>query len=252
VEESCDVYFYQVGLRLGVDRLAWYAKAFGLGSPTGVQLDHEANGLIPTAAWKKKRTGVPWQEGETLSIAIGQGFNLATPIQMAVLTAAVANGGHRYRPLILDTINLADGEVLEKNKPKLIGKLPVSQAHLEVVKLGLWKVVNSENGTARGSRMADIDMSGKTGTSQVISRKEDETLAEEDMPAHLRPHAWFVAYAPSDNPTIAVAVIVEHGEHGSGAAAPIAKEMIKTFLRKPPGSKQMAVQNKINESGAGG
>ena len=252
VEESCDVYFYQVGLRLGVDRLAWYAKAFGLGSPTGVQLDHEANGLIPTAAWKKKRTGVPWQEGETLSIAIGQGFNLATPIQMAVLTAAVANGGYRYRPLILDSIKLADGEVLKENKTKLIGKLPVSQAHLDVVKLGLWKVVNSENGTARGSRMADIDMSGKTGTSQVISRKEDEPMAEEDRPAHLRPHAWFVAYAPSDNPTIAVAVIVEHGEHGSGAAAPIAKEMIKIFLRKAPFKSQVATQKDIDTHEEGG
>ena len=252
VEESCDVYFYQVGQRLGVDRLAWYARAFGLGAPTGVQLDHEAHGLIPTAAWKKKRTGVPWQEGETLSIAIGQGFNLATPIQMAVLAAAVANGGHRYRPLILDAVKLVDGEILQENKSKLIGKLPVSPAHLELVKQGLWKVVNSENGTARGSRLADIEYSGKTGTSQVISRKEDESMAEEDMPAHLRSHAWFIAYAPSETPTIAVAVVVEHGEHGSGAAAPIAKEMIKTFLRRPPVGSQVAAQNGGDGTGGDG
>ncbi len=252
VEESCDVFFYQVGLRLGVDRLAWYAKAFGLGSPTGVQLDHEAHGLIPTAAWKKKRTGVPWQEGETLSIAIGQGFNLATPLQMAVLAAAVANGGHRYRPLILDNIKLVDGQTLQKNEPKLIGKLPVSPAHLELVKLGLWKVVNGETGTARGSRLAGIDISGKTGTSQVISRKENESMAEEDMPAHLRSHAWFVAYAPSEKPTIAIAVVIEHGEHGSGAAAPIAKEMIKTFLRKPPVGSQVAAQKGTPSSGGDG
>ena len=250
VEESCDVFFYQVGLGLGVDRLAWYAKAFGLGTPTGINLDQEAHGLIPTAAWKKKRTGVPWQEGETLSIAIGQGFNLATPLQMAVLAAAVANGGNRYRPMILNRIKMVDGQILQKNEPKLIGKLPVSLSNLDLVKLGLWKVVNGENGTARGSRLADIDISGKTGTSQVISRKDDEMLPEEDMPVHLRAHAWFVAYAPSEKPMIAVAVVVEHGEHGSGAAAPIAKEMIKTYLRKPPDHKQVAAQYEANNTGS--
>ncbi len=252
VEESCDVFFYQVGLALGVDRLAWYAKAFGLGTPTGINLDQEARGLIPTAAWKKKRTGIPWQEGETLSIAIGQGFNLATPLQMAVLAAAVANGGHRYQPMILDRIKMVDGQILQKNEPKLIGKLPVSPSNLDLVKRGLWKVVNGENGTARGSRLADIDISGKTGTSQVISRKEDEMLPEEDMPAHLRAHAWFVAYAPSESPSIAVAVVVEHGEHGSGAAAPIAKEMIKTYLRKPLARARVATQNDANNTGSDG
>ena len=252
VEESCDVYFYQVGDRLGVDRLAWYAKAFGLGSPTGIFLDQEAHGLIPTAAWKKKRTGIPWQKGETLSVAIGQGFNLATPLQMAVLAAAVGNGGNRYQPMILDRIQSADGEVLQKNEPRLTGKLPISPVNLDFIKLGLWKVVNGEKGTARGSRLADIDLSGKTGTSQVISRKEDETLAEEDMPIHLRAHAWFVAYAPSEEPTIAVAVVVEHGEHGSGAAAPIAREMIKTYLRKPPAGSQVATQNNVSNTDGDG
>jgi penicillin-binding protein 2 len=252
VEESCDVFFYQVGDRLGVDRLAWYAKAFGLGSPTGIFLDQEAHGLIPTAAWKQKRTGIPWQKGETLSVAIGQGFNLATPLQMAVLAAAVANGGNRYQPMILDRIQSADGEVLQKNEPRLTGKLPISPANLDLVKLGLWKVVNGEKGTARGSRLADIDLSGKTGTSQVVSRKEDETLAEEDIPIHLRAHAWFVAYAPSEQPTIAVAVVVEHGEHGSGAAAPIAREMIKTYLRKPPSGSQVATQNDVDTTEEGG
>ena len=252
LEESCDVFFYQVGQRLGVDRLAWYAKGFGLGSPTGVILDHEAHGLIPTAAWKQKRTGVPWQAGETLSVAIGQGFDLTTPVQMAVLTAALANGGNRYRPTILDSIKSADGQILQKNEPKLIGKLPVSLSNLDIVRRGLWLVVNGENGTARGSRLVDIDMSGKTGTSQVISRKEDETLPEEDVPAHLRSHAWFVAYAPSKEPRIAVAVVVEHGEHGSGTAAPIAREMIKTYLRKPPVNTQFATQNEANNTGSGG
>jgi penicillin-binding protein 2 len=113
-------------------------------------------------------------------------------------------------------------------------------------------VVNGENGTARGSRLADIDFSGKTGTSQVVSRKEDEALAEEDIPIHLRAHAWFVAYAPSEQPTIAVAVVVEHGEHGSGAAAPIAREMIKTYLRKPLVGSRVATQSDVDNSGDDG
>jgi penicillin-binding protein 2 len=251
VEESCDVFFYQVGERLGVDRLAWYARAFGLGSPTGIFLDQEAHGLIPTAAWKQKRTGIPWQEGETLSVAIGQGFNLATPLQMAVVAAAVGNGGNRYRPMIIDSIRSADGQVIQKGEPRLIGKLPISPGNLDLVKQGLFKVVSGENGTARGSRLADIAISGKTGTSQVISRKEDEALAEEDMPIHLRAHAWFVAYAPSDQPTIAVAVVVEHGEHGSGAAAPIAKEMIKAYLRQPPLGTQVATQKDLGNTDGG-
>ena len=252
VEESCDVFFYQVGERLGVDRLAWYAKAFGLGSPTGISLGQEAHGLIPTAAWKERRTGIPWQKGETLSVAIGQGFNLATPLQMAVVAAAVGNGGNRYQPMILDRIQSADGKIIKKNVPRLTGKLPISPVNLGLVKKGLWKVVNGENGTARGSHLADIDMSGKTGTSQVISSKEDETLAEEDIPIHQRAHAWFVAYAPSEQPTIAVAVVVEHGEHGSGAAAPIAREMIKTYLRKPLVRTQVATQNDVATNRDGG
>jgi penicillin-binding protein 2 len=238
--ESCDVYFYKVGELLGVDRLAWYAKAIGLGSPTGINLDKEAKGLIPTAAWKKRRTGVPWQKGETLSVAIGQGFNLATPLQMVGLMAAIANGGTRYQPRILEAIKAPDGRLLYQSEPQVIGKVPLSERTLELIRTGLWAVVNSDRGTARGSRLADIEISGKTGTSQVVSRKKDDTRPEEERPAHLRPHAWFVAYAPSDNPVIAVAVLIEHGEHGSSAAAPVAKELIKNYLRKPWAPDQVA------------
>jgi len=240
ITESCDVYFYKVGELLGVDRLAWYATASGLGTPTGINLDKEAKGLIPTAAWKKRRTGVPWQKGETLSVAIGQGFNLATPLQMVGMMAAIANGGTRYKPTILETVKTSDGRILHQSEPRVIGKLPVSESTLAMVKAGLWAVVNSDHGTARGSRLADIEISGKTGTSQVISRKKDDTRPEDERPAHLRAHAWFVAYAPSENPAIAVAVLIEHGEHGSGAAAPVARELIKTYLRKPWPADQMA------------
>jgi penicillin-binding protein 2 len=250
--ESCDVYFYQVGELLGVDRLAWYAKAAGLGAPTGIELDNEARGLVPTADWKKRRTGVAWQKGETLSVAIGQGFNLTTPIQMAGMMAAIANGGTRYKPMILESIRTADNRLIYQNEPQIAGKIPVTPRALELVRKGLWEVVNSDRGTARGSSLEDIEFSGKTGTSQVISRKNDETQPEEEIPAHLRPHAWFVAYAPSASPQIAVAVLVEHGEHGSGAAAPIAREIIKTYLRKNWPLNQVAQDGeRIGDGGSG-
>ena len=243
LEESCDVYFYQVGQLLGVDRLAWYAKAGGLGTRTGINLDHESLGLIPTAAWKKRRLREPWQQGETLSVAIGQGFNTASPVQMAVLISAVAAGGQRYKPLLLEAVKTFDGRLLHVESPQVVGRLPVDDATLQLVQKGLWQAVNGEHGTARRIRMKDISISGKTGTSQVVSRKDDDELPEDERPVHLRPHAWFVAYAPSDDPKIAVAVVVEHGEHGSGAAAPISKEIIKTYLRgNRSGSRLLARQ----------
>jgi penicillin-binding protein 2 len=232
LSESCDSFFYQVGQKLGVDRLAWYAKAFGLGSPTGINLDHEAPGLVPTAAWKKRQTGIPWQAGETLSVAIGQGYNLATPLQMAGLIAAIGNGGDRYRPLILQKIVTSTGKVVRKGQPQINGKLPVSRKTLEIVQKGLWEVVNGNKGTARGVRVAGIDISGKTGTAQVYSRKTNEVESEEEIARHLKSHAWFVAYAPSEDPLIAIAVVVEHGEHGSSTAGPIASELIQTYLTK--------------------
>ncbi|MBT8358700.1 MAG: penicillin-binding protein 2, partial [Deltaproteobacteria bacterium] len=231
ITESCDVFFYQIGLAVGVDKLKEYAAILGLGSQTQVDLDRETGGLIPTAAWKKRRFGVEWQEGETLSLSIGQGFNLVTPIQMAVLISAVGNGGTKYKPEIFKKIESAEGRVLKESKPQVLGKIDASPETLELVRKGLWGVVNSEKGTARGSRIHGVEFSGKTGTAEVVSRKEDETDEKENVPDHLKPHAWFIAYAPSENPEIAVAVVVEHGEHGSGSAAPIAKEMIKTYLR---------------------
>jgi penicillin-binding protein 2 len=250
--ESCDVFFYQVGQRLGVDRLAWYAKACGLGSPTGINLDREAGGLIPTAAWKKKRTGIAWQEGETLSLAIGQGFNLATPLQMAGLIAAIANGGTRYKPMILESVKTAGGRLLQQNQPRVVGKIPVRSSTLALVREGLWGVLNGAHGTARGSRLPDIEFSGKTGTSQVIGRKKDDPFGKEEKPAHLRAHAWFVAYAPSEAPRIAVAVLVENGEHGSGAAAPVARELIKTYLRKRHTTNQVARDEDVADKGSSG
>lgn len=229
--QSCDVYFYQVGEALGVDLLAKYAKACGLGSLTGIGLGQEGRGLVPTSQWKLKRIGEPWQGGETLSIAIGQGFNLVTPLQMAALAAAVGNGGTRYRPQLIQKVLTAENKITYQSQPEVVGKLPVSASTMAILQKGLWSVVNYQKGTAHGSRLKEIEFSGKTGTAQVIARPRDDAQIDEDLIKEMhKDHAWFVAYAPSHNPRIAVAVIVEHGEHGSTAAAPIAKHMIQTYL----------------------
>ena len=230
--ESCDVYFYQVGLAVGVDKLAKYAAACGLGAPTGIPLDHEAKGLIPTAEWKKRRLGRTWQKGETLNVAIGQGYNLTTPLQLLIMISAVANGGIRYEPHIVSHISTADDKIIKTYEPKVKGRLSISPKTLSIVRKGLWEAVNSRRGTANKIRLKGMDISGKTGTAQLVASREDE---EEDghqgeTSDMYKAHAWFVAYAPSENPQIAVAVIVEHGEHGSTAAAPIAKEIIKAYL----------------------
>jgi len=232
LSESCDVFFYQVGQKLGIDRLAFYAKACGLGSATGINLDDEAEGLIPTSAWKKRRTGISWQGGETLSVAIGQGYNLSTPLQMLVLTSALANGGTRYKPLILKSVKTADGDIVIQTKKQVIGMLPASKNTLSIVKKGLREVVNSPKGTGWIAHIKGMDISGKTGTAQVVGRANDSHLSEKDIPDHFKAHAWFVSYAPSVDPQIAVAVFIEHGGHGSSAAAPIAREIIRTYLEK--------------------
>lgn len=242
--ESCDVFFYQVGQKLGVDQLAFYAKASGLGSPTGINLDNEAAGLVPTADWKKRRTGIAWQGGETLSVAIGQGFNLATPLQMLVLTSALANGGTIYQPLILKSVKTTDNKIIIQGKKKITGKLPAGKKTLSIIKKGLWEVVNNPRGTARIARISGMDISGKTGTAQVFGHKRDRALKEEDIPKHLKSHAWFVAYSPSVEPQIAVAVLIEHGGHGSSAAAPIATKIIKAYLKNGEKGKMLKAERK--------
>jgi len=229
--ESCDVFFYQVGLGLGIERLAWYAKAGGLGKPTGIALFNENKGLVPTTMWKRKRLGRPWYRGETLSIAIGQGYNIATPLQMLVLTSAVANGGELYRPLVIKEVVSADGDVIEKVQRQVTGRLPVSKKNLELIRKGLWEVVNGRRGTARITKLKTLEFSGKTGTAQVVGRKKkDAADGSEDAEEPIKPHAWFVAYAPSVDPVIAIVVMIEHGEHGSSTAAPIASKLIDAYL----------------------
>ncbi len=238
--ESCDVFFYRTGQRLGVDRLAWYAKACGLGTRTGIGLDQESRGLVPSSIWKRKRFGVPWQDGETLSVAIGQGYNLATPLQMALVAAAVGNGGLRFQPAILERVLSVEGNVVFQSTAQPAGRLPVSARNLKLVQEGIWAAVNGDHGTARRARLNDIEVAGKTGTSQVIGRRMGTDSKDDFIPPHLRPHAWFVCYAPYGAPKIAIAVLVENGEHGASAAAPIAREMVKTYLRPGTGGQRVA------------
>ena len=236
IAESCDVFFYKVGEEVGVDRLASYARMCGLGEQTGINLDNEGKGLIPTSQWKKKRIGESWQKGETLNVSIGQGYNLTTPLQMLVLTSAIANNGTLYQPQIVKRMETADGARVTNIDPVVTGRLTLKPETMHIVKRGLWEAVNTVKGTARGIKLKQYPISGKTGTAQLVSRKKPEAgeIEEEgEVLAHHKSHAWFVAYAPSETPRIAVAVIVEHGEHGSTAAAPIAKEVIKTYLEKP-------------------
>ncbi|MBU1569395.1 MAG: penicillin-binding protein 2, partial [Proteobacteria bacterium] len=229
--ESCDVFFYNVGLRLDIDKLAWYAKGCGLGAPTGIGLEQEGKGLVPSAIWKKKRFGSSWSSGETLSAVIGQGYNLATPVQMLVLTSAIANGGKRVKPYVMKRIETPGGQNILNGETETVGNLPASQSTLNIVKKGLWEVVNKDYGTAWIARPGGgIEMSGKTGTAQIVGRKENETSYERKLPDHFKPHAWFVSYAPSSDPKIAISVIIEHGGHGSSAAGPVARELVKCYL----------------------
>jgi penicillin-binding protein 2 len=233
IAESCDVYFYQVGEAVGVDRLAHYASVCGLGTLTGIELGQEAKGLVPTSNWKLKRFGEPWQGGETLSVAIGQGFNLVTPLQMATMIAAVGNGGIRYKPQLIKKMVSVENTVTYEAQPEVIGRIPVPPETMEHIRHGLWSVVNHRKGTAFSSRIKDLEFSGKTGTAQVVSRPPDGVVDQEQIDEMLKDHAWFVAYAPEREPKIAVAVLIEHGEHGSSAAAPIAREVIRTYLKLP-------------------
>ncbi len=231
--ESCDVYFYQLGKRLGVEKIAEYAKMLGLGSRTGIDLQNEKGGLIPSKKWKLKRWGVPWQQGETISTSIGQSFVLVTPLQMASMISSVFNGGRLLRPQLTKRVSTPKGEDIQLFHPVERWKVGVDDACLEMVKKALVGVVNELHGTGKKARIEGVLVAGKTGTAQVVSlEKGDRKGNEEDLPEAMRDHAWFVAIAPADKPKIAVAVVIEHGGHGGSAAAPIAKNILSAYLGK--------------------
>ena len=233
ITESCDVFFYQVGQRLGVDRLAAYAKKLGLGTRSGIELEHEKAGIVPTKDWKRKRFKEKWHEGETLSVAIGQGFNNMTPLQICLMTMAVASGGKIYKPQIVEMVKTTDGEIVEQLTPELLSELSTREKqYLPIIEDGLYGVVQGKRGTARNVRIEGLTVAGKTGTAQVVRLAQYKGLKEQDIPYKYRDHAWFTCYAPADNPKIVVTVLVEHGLHGGSGAGPIARVVLKKYFEQ--------------------
>ncbi|HYA12676.1 MAG TPA: penicillin-binding protein 2 [Thermodesulfovibrionales bacterium] len=229
--ESCDVYFYELGKRLGIDKIYDYASSFGLGKETGFQIVTERRGIVPNTKWKEERRKQKWYLGETFNTAIGQGYVAVTPIQMAVMISAVANGGNLFRPTLLkDATPIPSGKV--KAKPE----------NLEIVKRALSGVVNEPGGTGWAAKSEFVSICGKTGTAQVVAMKGGSQYQAE----RFRDHAWFVAFAPAEKPEVALSVFVEHGGHGGGAAAPIAKRAIEGYLKNSEFGKQN--QNVSNRS----
>jgi len=231
LRESCDVYFYQVGLKVGVDKLAKYAASLGLGHKTGIKLAHEKSGLVPTKDWKKRRYKQAWQEGETMSTAIGQGFNLVTPLQVCLMTATLANGGTRYRPQLISEIIDENGRVEKPFKAIIDGHALGSQQSLAYIRAGLVAAVNEKHGTGSVAKLASILVGGKTGTAQVVKLAQYRHVAADEIPYKYRDHAWFTCFAPADKPEIAITVLVEHGRHGGSGAGPIAKAILDEYFK---------------------
>lgn len=238
--ESCDVYFYHLSQELHVDTLAAYAESLGFGKKTGINLEHEKSGLVPTADWKLEKYHEPWQDGESLSVSIGQGFNLATPLQVNMMTAAIANGGIIYQPQFVEEIIDPDGKVVEAFSPTRNGEFEGTQENLELIRQALTDAVNSPGGTGGQASLKTIKVAGKTGTAQVVHLSQVKGLKELEIPYKYRDHAWFTCYAPAENPEIAITVLVEHGRHGGSTAGPIARSiMLKYFnldenIERPP------------------
>lgn len=240
IERSSNVFFYKMGIALGIDRMFKYCNALGIGRKTEVELQGERAGLMPSATWKKETVGEEWQPGENLSVAIGQGFVLTTPLQMAVAYNAIGTYGKVVKPFVVRRILTPDNRVIKEFGPQVVRDLGDSNSPFHVrkevfdtVKEGLRLVVNGERGTARGSRLPFVEMAGKTGTSQVMSFSADQIYATcEARPKHQRHHGWFIGYAPADNPEIAFGILAEHSCHGSSGAAPVAKEMVRAYVAK--------------------
>jgi penicillin-binding protein 2 len=241
LQKSCDVYFYETALEIGIDNIAQVAREFGLGDKLGFELLEERPGLVPDRAWKMAQMGDTWKPGETIVNSIGQGYLLATPLQLAVMTARLVNGGHAVKPWI--TSSVGEEERTALHWPKI----DISEEHLAIIKNGMDMVVNQERGTAYGSRIHDpaMAMGGKTGTAQVrriTMEQRAQGVRNEDLPWKSRHHGLFVGYAPLQNPRYVCSVVVEHGVGGSTTAAPAARDILLEVQKRDPA---------VSRSGAG-
>jgi penicillin-binding protein 2 len=225
IVQSSDTFFYGLAFRMGIDRMHDFGAQFGLGQKTGIDLPNEKRGLWPSREWKQQTQRLPWFPGDSLNVGIGQGFALATPLQMAAMVATIANRGKHLQTQMVKSIN---GEMLP---PKIINQVEVDDRYWDHIFNAMKDVMHSAHGTARraGSKSSYL-MAGKTGTAQVVGIKQNEEYDSEALRERNRDHALFVGFAPFDNPKIAVAVIVENGESGSGKAAPIARKIFDAYL----------------------
>ncbi len=238
--ESCDVYFYEMGNRLGVDTISKFSHLFGLGQPSGIELASEKGGLIPSTEWKRQARKEPWYPGETLSVSIGQGYVTVTPLQQALMISMVANQGVFHSPQLLKKIwDHETGSIQEI--PTAEGKrIPVSPETFRVIQNALAGVVSDPHGTAGGAKSQFVSMGGKTGTAQVIGLKGG---VHGKLPDKFADHAWFVAFAPVESPKIAMVVLVENGGHGGSTAAPLAKKVIEAYLGVVPPLEPLTVKS---------
>lgn len=230
--KSCDVYFYQVAIALGIDKITQYARAFGLGSRLGVNLNMERPGLVPTPAWKQLVHRLPWGGGDTPNIAIGQGYNLITPMQMASLYASIANGGKVWRPFYVHKVTNQVGETIVETKPELLKSVEiVSKENFDLMRHVLMDVVMSDEGTGKNSRVEGHTVAGKTGSVQVVSLKKNRN--QDDVSMNWKEHAMFAAFSPADNAEIAVAVVSQNDPVGGGgrSAAPVAGKIIDAYWK---------------------
>lgn len=233
LKNSCNIYFYKIGTELDIDDLAKYANMFGFGKRTGIALPREVSGLIPTKDWKKRTKGEVWQQGETLSCAIGQSYVLVSTLQLANAYAAIATKGKLYKPFIVKEVLDQQNRVIKSYKPELMNEIKLKDSTWDSIREGLYRVANVPGGTAWWKRGSGNQMAGKTGTSQVIRAQSAEQLYSKcaDMDYKYRHHGVFVAFAPFDKPKIAVAALVEHG-CSSGAAVPIVEKVVNTYMKK--------------------
>ena len=231
IVQSCDVYFYRLSHDMGIDRLHDFLSGFGFGERTGVDIAGELGGLLPSREWKRRVRNQPWFPGETLIMGIGQGSYLATPLQLAAATAALAARGRFVQPRVVRATEVPGSEA-EREIPAVVRQLTLSARNLDAVIESMRKVVESERGTARRIRTDAYSIAGKTGTAQVFTLRQKERYRESEIAEHMRDHALFVAFAPVEDPRIAVAVIVENGGHGGSTAAPVARQVMDAYLQR--------------------
>ncbi|MBT8144625.1 MAG: penicillin-binding protein 2, partial [Gammaproteobacteria bacterium] len=237
IEQSCDVYFYELAAQLGIDRMHEFMTRFGFGEATGIDISGEKRGLMPSRDWKRRAFSEPaervWFPGETLITGIGQGFTLSTPLQLAHATATLAARGERFKPQLVRAVrDPVTGEIKTRLPQRLPGLGDIDPVHWDTVIDGMTAVVHGEQGTARGiARDLQYRLAGKTGTAQVFSIGQEEEYDEEEVEERLRHHALFIAFAPIEDPQIAISVIVENAGSGSAAAAPVARAVLDTWLQ---------------------